>query len=61
MAVTDEQKFSVSLPHQEDYAYLRVWDPDLQLKHMLGWEAGVPSSRRIVKGMMRIPEYSILE
>eukprot|EP00957_Ditylum_brightwellii_P008447 640352-Ditylum_brightwellii.AAC.2 len=27
----------------------------------MGWEAGVPSSKRIVEDMLRIPNYSILK
>ena len=56
---TDEQKFSVSTPKHQDSAYLRLWDPSLQLEQ--GWEAGVPCSRRILQDMTRIPTYSILK
>ena len=40
---------------------MRLWDPNLQSTHPLGWEAGVPSSRRIIEDMMRIPMYSIMK
>eukprot|EP00957_Ditylum_brightwellii_P158991 12101226-Ditylum_brightwellii.AAC.1 len=50
-------KFSVSTVKQQDRAYLRLWDPELQQR--LGWEAGVPSSKRIVEDMAQIAEYSI--
>eukprot|EP00957_Ditylum_brightwellii_P173022 13172570-Ditylum_brightwellii.AAC.1 len=61
MPITDKQKFSVNSPLQQDCAYRRLRDPDLQDKHSLGWEAGVPSSKRIVEDMMRIPQYSIIK
>eukprot|EP00957_Ditylum_brightwellii_P033714 2555747-Ditylum_brightwellii.AAC.1 len=61
MPITDKQNFSVNSPLKQDHAYRRLWDPNLQDKHSLGWEAGVPSSKRIVKDMMRIPQYSIIK
>eukprot|EP00957_Ditylum_brightwellii_P070085 5323055-Ditylum_brightwellii.AAC.1 len=39
---TDRWKFTVSMPKRQDNAYLRLWDPSLQLSHPMGWEAGVP-------------------
>eukprot|EP00957_Ditylum_brightwellii_P010886 824986-Ditylum_brightwellii.AAC.1 len=56
-----EQAPPVNSPLQQDCAYRRIWDPNLQYKHTLSWEAGVPSSKRIVKDMMRIPQYSIIK
>eukprot|EP00957_Ditylum_brightwellii_P004696 356855-Ditylum_brightwellii.AAC.1 len=56
----DPHKFSVNSPLRQDGAYLRLWDPLLQLTHPMGWETGVPSSKQIIEDMMRIPEYSVL-
>eukprot|EP00957_Ditylum_brightwellii_P040997 3103843-Ditylum_brightwellii.AAC.1 len=56
---TDKQKFSVTTPEHQDRAYLQLWDPSSQLQQ--GWEAGVPSSRRILQNMTCIPTYSILK
>eukprot|EP00957_Ditylum_brightwellii_P179922 13705897-Ditylum_brightwellii.AAC.1 len=60
MPATNGGKFSVSSPLQQDNAYLRLWGPKLQTSHPLGWETGVPSSKRIIEDMMRIPIYLIL-
>eukprot|EP00957_Ditylum_brightwellii_P100685 7673287-Ditylum_brightwellii.AAC.1 len=51
MNKNDKQKFSVSSPKLQDNAYLMLWDPQLQTTHSMGWEAGVPSSKRIVEDM----------
>ena len=59
LAQTDKQKFSVSTPLRQDSAYLRLWDPELQVTK--GKDAGVPSSRRIVEDMHRISNYSVLK
>eukprot|EP00957_Ditylum_brightwellii_P118180 9013913-Ditylum_brightwellii.AAC.1 len=61
MNKNEKQKFSVSSPKHQDNAYLTLWDPQLQLTHSMGWDAGTPSSKRIVEDMMRIPKYSILK
>eukprot|EP00957_Ditylum_brightwellii_P047166 3581840-Ditylum_brightwellii.AAC.1 len=58
---TDKRKFSVDSLKNQDDAYMRLWDPRLQLTHPMGWEAGVPSSRCIVEDMNRIHEYSIMK
>eukprot|EP00957_Ditylum_brightwellii_P113404 8646648-Ditylum_brightwellii.AAC.1 len=61
MNKTDALKFSVSSPKHQDNAYLRLLDPQFQLTHSMSWDAGVPSSKRIVIDMMRIPKYSVLK
>ena len=61
MQDTDNEKFSVNSPLNQDRAYLRLWDPHLQINHTMKWEAGVPSSTRIMEDMMRIPKYSIIK
>eukprot|EP00957_Ditylum_brightwellii_P093359 7109080-Ditylum_brightwellii.AAC.1 len=55
---TNACKFSISTPKRQDSTYPYLWDPSLQLT--MGWEAGVPSSKRILQDMTRIPNYSIL-
>eukprot|EP00957_Ditylum_brightwellii_P039712 3005017-Ditylum_brightwellii.AAC.1 len=56
---TDKRKFTVSMPKRQDHAYLRLCYPSLQLIHLMGWEAGNPSLKRILEDMGRIPNYSI--
>eukprot|EP00957_Ditylum_brightwellii_P053435 4049477-Ditylum_brightwellii.AAC.1 len=60
MKKTDKRKFSVDSPKHQGDAYMHLWDPSLQLSHSMGWQAGVPSSKRIIKDMTRIHEYSIM-
>eukprot|EP00957_Ditylum_brightwellii_P157847 12015097-Ditylum_brightwellii.AAC.1 len=60
MPIKGKQKFSVNLPLLQDNENRRLWDPSLQYNHSLGWEAGVPSSKKIVKDTMRVPQYSIV-
>eukprot|EP00957_Ditylum_brightwellii_P079412 6038688-Ditylum_brightwellii.AAC.1 len=55
--LTNKQQFSVGTVKQQDRAYLRLWDPELQQR--LGWEAGVPSLKRILEDMAQIAEYFI--
>eukprot|EP00957_Ditylum_brightwellii_P169734 12919722-Ditylum_brightwellii.AAC.1 len=38
-----------------------LWDPDLQVSHSMGWQAGVPPSKRMIKDMTRVHEYSIMK
>eukprot|EP00957_Ditylum_brightwellii_P174514 13287591-Ditylum_brightwellii.AAC.1 len=47
------------MPLRQDSAYLRLWDPELQVTK--GKDAGVPSLRKIVEDMNRISNYSVLK
>eukprot|EP00957_Ditylum_brightwellii_P136102 10379774-Ditylum_brightwellii.AAC.1 len=60
LPLSDKRKLSVSTPKCQDASYLRLWDPRLQESHPLGWEAGIPLSKRIVEDMCRIPTFSIV-
>eukprot|EP00957_Ditylum_brightwellii_P143797 10957150-Ditylum_brightwellii.AAC.1 len=61
LQITDKSKFSVSTPKRQDSAYLHIWDTTLQTCHQIVWEAGIPSSRRILEDMHHIPTYSIVK
>eukprot|EP00957_Ditylum_brightwellii_P188544 14353930-Ditylum_brightwellii.AAC.1 len=61
LQTTDKQKFTVSMPKRQDYAYLRLWDPSFQLSHPMGWEAGVPSLKQILEDIDCTPNYLILK
>eukprot|EP00957_Ditylum_brightwellii_P158715 12079969-Ditylum_brightwellii.AAC.1 len=47
------------MPLRQGSAYLRLWDPELQVTK--GKDAGVPTSQRIVEDMTRISNYSVLK
>eukprot|EP00957_Ditylum_brightwellii_P033840 2564722-Ditylum_brightwellii.AAC.1 len=59
MEKTDKRKFSVDSPKHQNDAYMRLWDPALQVNHSMGLQADVSSSKCVIKDMTRIHEYSI--
>eukprot|EP00957_Ditylum_brightwellii_P192612 14664869-Ditylum_brightwellii.AAC.1 len=57
----DKRKKSVDSPKYQDDAYMRLWDPALQVCHSMGWQAGVTSSKCIINDMTRVYEYTIMK